>query len=238
MLQGDHSHKIAKLVHSGGTRAFEGLYTLMNGYGQVVGFWFTHGTTLEELEPMLRGVARRYKDYGFNGPLLFTTDRCCDERKFWVGDKSSDPPTAPIFEALAREGVDALEETEISEAQLTLDPAKLRYVLDANSVFTAWNLFVRFGQFRQHFLNARQGAASHVRLVQSRAESDEIRPRYKTSRPSSISVQALTAVDAIIRLLDRASEDDKVMAVDCEWKVGAAEAHVVQIGLLDGRWAA
>ena len=82
VLQGDHSHKIAKLVHSGATRAFEGLYTLMNGYGQVVGFWFVHGTTLEELKPMLQGVAWRYKAYGFNGPLLFTTDRCCDERKF------------------------------------------------------------------------------------------------------------------------------------------------------------
>ena len=39
VLSGDHSHKVAKLVHVAGTRAFEGLYTLMNGYGQVVGFW-------------------------------------------------------------------------------------------------------------------------------------------------------------------------------------------------------
>ena len=49
---------------------------------------------------------------------------------------------------------------------------------------------------------------------------------------------AITAVAAITRVLNGASEDDKVMAVDCEWEVGAAEAHVVQIGLLDGRWSA
>ena len=59
VLAGDHSHKIAKLIFVAGDRAFEGLYTLVNGYGQVVGFWFVHGTTLREVEPMLRGVARR-----------------------------------------------------------------------------------------------------------------------------------------------------------------------------------
>ncbi len=39
VLAGDHSHKVAKLVHVGGARAFEGIYTLLNGYGQVVGYW-------------------------------------------------------------------------------------------------------------------------------------------------------------------------------------------------------
>jgi len=82
VLGGDHSHKVAKLVFISGTRGFSGLYTLMNGYGQVVGFWFTHSTNLKELEDVLRGVAHRFKVHGIKGPLLLYTDRCCDERSF------------------------------------------------------------------------------------------------------------------------------------------------------------
>jgi hypothetical protein len=47
----------------------------MNQYGQVVGFWFVHATHLEPVREALMGVARRFKMHGFEGPLLFYTDR-------------------------------------------------------------------------------------------------------------------------------------------------------------------
>jgi len=60
---------------------------------------------------MLRGVARRFKMYNFKGPLMITTDQCCNERAFWCGDESRDP----IFESLKRRGVDCVGTTEITE---------------------------------------------------------------------------------------------------------------------------
>ena len=191
VLSGDHSHKVAKLVYvsaqssaqsSAHTQAFEGLYTLMNGYGQVVGFWFVHGTTLQELEPMLRGVARRFKMYGFPGPLIFTTDRCCDERKFWVGDNSVSPPKTAIFESLARRGIVTLDESDAAEGVL--------------------------------------------RLLKLKPDADHV----LTDRRD----MTMTLVDKIYRKINASDPDDKVMSVDCEWKIGSDRAHLVQIGLLDG----
>ena len=103
VLAGDHSHKYCKFIFIAGDKAdkaFEGLYVLMNGFGKIVGFWFTHGTSTEEIENVLRGVARRFKMHGFKGPILVTTDRCCDERSFWSG--TANKSAAPIFESLAR----------------------------------------------------------------------------------------------------------------------------------------
>jgi hypothetical protein len=109
-LAGDHSHKYCKLIFVFGGRAFEGLYTLMNGVGKIVGFWFTSGTSLEELETVARGVARRYKMHGFEGPLMLTCDRCCDERNFWAGTRNKEK--SPIFESLARQGISIVSDVE------------------------------------------------------------------------------------------------------------------------------
>jgi hypothetical protein len=94
-LPGDHSHKYAKVVLIDGERGFEGIYTLMNEFGKILGFWFVSGTTMKELEESLRGINRRYELHGFDGPLIFTTDRCCDDRDFISGKRNKGE--RPIF---------------------------------------------------------------------------------------------------------------------------------------------
>ena len=117
-LCGDHSFKFAKMVYIAGGRAFEGLFVLMNGVGRVIGFWFTSGTSMSELEPVFRGVARRMKMHGFTGPLLYTTDRCCDEKSFFDGSKTDGQ--SPIFEMFAKHGVTLLSEPSSDSPTLSL----------------------------------------------------------------------------------------------------------------------
>ena len=61
------------------SRIFEALYSVMNEIGQVVGYWMTHGSSIEEVKPELRSIANRYEDG--RGPEVFYTDRCCQERQ-------------------------------------------------------------------------------------------------------------------------------------------------------------
>jgi hypothetical protein len=98
-LSADHSHKVAKVVLIAGERAFEGIYTVMNEFGKVLGFWFVNGTTLAEVEIALRGIDARYNLNGLRGPELFTTDRCCDEREFFEGTGNHEKK--PIFSSFA-----------------------------------------------------------------------------------------------------------------------------------------
>lgn len=100
VLCGDHSRKTAKFIRLKGVRIFKALYTLMNGYGQVVGIWFCMTESMEELQPLLKNVAKRYESFGFTGPLLFYTDSCCKERKTLKN----------IFATLNQGGVQVLEQ--------------------------------------------------------------------------------------------------------------------------------
>lgn len=79
-LSGDHSFKLAKCVLSNRSKPFTAMYTLMNEFGQVVGWWFTTGTGMNELNECLMKLKHRYELLGFEGPLSFTTDRCCQDR--------------------------------------------------------------------------------------------------------------------------------------------------------------
>ena len=38
---------------------------------------------MKEIEPAVTKIAERYKKYGYAGPKSATTDRCCQDRKFW-----------------------------------------------------------------------------------------------------------------------------------------------------------
>ena len=82
-LSGDHSFKMTKCIMSNGSKTFTAMYTLMNEYGQVVAFWFTTGTGMKELEECVKQLKFRYENFGFEGPYSFTTDRCCQERRYW-----------------------------------------------------------------------------------------------------------------------------------------------------------
>jgi hypothetical protein len=82
-LSGDHSFKLTKCVLSGRkSKPFTAMYTLMNEFGQVVAWWFTTGTGMNELEAAFQKLKQRYQLFGFDGPFSFTTDRCCHERTF------------------------------------------------------------------------------------------------------------------------------------------------------------
>ena len=94
-LAADHSHKVAKVVLIQSQRGFDGIYTVMNEFGKIVSFCFVNGTTLYEVEELLRAIDRRYFLQGFEGPVFFTTDRCCDEREFLSGTSNS--KKTPIF---------------------------------------------------------------------------------------------------------------------------------------------
>ena len=71
ILCGDHSFKAVKLVYHKKQKIFEGLFTLMNGKGEIVGFWMTENTSLKCIEEQLRGVAKRFRIQGnIHFPLL------------------------------------------------------------------------------------------------------------------------------------------------------------------------
>ena len=57
-LSGDHSFKIAKCILAGKLKAFTAMYCIMNEFGQVVAWWLTTGTGLEEL----RGCIGKLKE--------------------------------------------------------------------------------------------------------------------------------------------------------------------------------
>jgi hypothetical protein len=104
-LSADHSHKFAKVVLIQGNRGFEGLYVVMNEFGKILGWWFVSGTTLREVESSLRGINRRYMLHGFQGPLVFTTDRCCDERDTIAGNNNA--AERPMFSSFEKANKDA-----------------------------------------------------------------------------------------------------------------------------------
>jgi hypothetical protein len=93
IFKGDHSRKTAKLIRIKGTRIFKSIYTLMNEYHQILGFWFTIGESLDELRDVLSGVAKRFSNHGFDGPVLYYTDSCCKEKQYL---KTVRPSTVPL----------------------------------------------------------------------------------------------------------------------------------------------
>ena len=111
-LSTDHSHKVAKVVLIQSEHGFVGLYTVMNEFGKILGFWFVNGTTLVEVEDALRGLAKRYRMHGFRGPTFLTTDRCCTEREFFAGTNNKEKK--PVFPSLL--GNLAVNDNQIDEA--------------------------------------------------------------------------------------------------------------------------
>lgn len=107
-LSGDHFLKIGKVVLIDNERGFVGLYTVMNDFGKILLWRFVQGTTLQEVEGALRGLNRRYKLHGFSGPVIFTTDRCCQERSFYEGTNNSG--RTPIFHSFLPENNDNASE--------------------------------------------------------------------------------------------------------------------------------
>jgi hypothetical protein len=114
-LSGDHSHKIAKVVLIEGKHGFQGLYTIMNEFGKIVGFWFVNSTNMKELEDRLRDLERRYRQHNFQGPYMLTVDDCCSMRGFFAGTNNAQKkPVFPTLVNNARNG-GATTSTRISQ---------------------------------------------------------------------------------------------------------------------------
>jgi hypothetical protein len=120
-LSADHSHKHAKVVLTKGVRACDGIYTVMNEFGKMLGFYFVNGTSMREIETALRGINRRHEHHGFKKTSLFATDDCCNERDFMTGTNNAGK--SPVFPTLARETGAEVEvnplETDPQEEQFT-----------------------------------------------------------------------------------------------------------------------
>ncbi|KAI3641489.1 hypothetical protein MIR68_000619 [Amoeboaphelidium protococcarum] len=82
VLSGDHTFKAAKVPVSKSQQIFEGLYSLVNEYGQVAGFWLVPNKSLKELTGEFEVLKQRYAAKDEEGPQAFFTDLCCTERAF------------------------------------------------------------------------------------------------------------------------------------------------------------
>ena len=78
ILAGDASCKVPKLVKLGdGGQYKKFLYSVMNGHGQIVGFWFVDQDSAECLKPMFDEVNARFVKHGGTPPILAFGDNCC-----------------------------------------------------------------------------------------------------------------------------------------------------------------
>jgi len=95
ILSGDHFFKILRCNFTfGGSRSFEAAYSLVNEHSEIVAVVLTQSKTLEEVRPMLVGVAKRMVALGHakDHITLFYTDNPVAEKKFLLS----------IFDGLSR----------------------------------------------------------------------------------------------------------------------------------------
>ena len=53
-ISANHSFKVAKMILLNGMKVYDAMYIMMNEYGQVMGWWFTFRTSLDEVDEHLR----------------------------------------------------------------------------------------------------------------------------------------------------------------------------------------
>ena len=84
MFKGDASHKVTKLVYVNvDEKVYHGLYTLMNEFGEVMGWWFIRTGKMEELENSIRMLRKRYEMNNFERPQIIYSDRPEMDRSLW-----------------------------------------------------------------------------------------------------------------------------------------------------------
>jgi hypothetical protein len=84
MFKGDASHKVTKLVYVNvDEKVYHGLYTLMNEYGEVIGWWFIRTGRMDELEECILKLRQRYEMNHFTRPIVVYSDRPEMDRSIW-----------------------------------------------------------------------------------------------------------------------------------------------------------
>lgn len=84
MFKGDASHKVTKLVYVNvDEKVYHGLYTLMNEFGEVTGWWFIRTGKMDEIEESIRRIKKRYEMHNFDRPTVVYSDRPEMDRSVW-----------------------------------------------------------------------------------------------------------------------------------------------------------
>ena len=84
MFKGDASHKVTKLVYVNvDEKVFHGLYTLMNEFGEVTGWWFIRTGKMDEIEASIKRIKKRYDMHNFDRPIIIYSDRPEMDRSIW-----------------------------------------------------------------------------------------------------------------------------------------------------------
>lgn len=84
MFKGDASHKVTKLVYVNvDEKVYHGLYTLMNEYGEVIGWWFIRTGRMDELEDCILKMRQRFEMNHFNRLIVVYSDRPEMDRSIW-----------------------------------------------------------------------------------------------------------------------------------------------------------
>lgn len=64
-------------------KVYHGLYTLMNKFGEVTGWWFIRTGKTIELEQCIMKIKKRYEMHNFDRPLIVYSDRPEMDRSVW-----------------------------------------------------------------------------------------------------------------------------------------------------------
>lgn len=76
----DHSHKITKHIqYYGDTKLYNGLFSGVNGYGEVRALQFVQSTSYDEVQESLKELYKTSSIYGIQ-PAYTYTDKCCSDR--------------------------------------------------------------------------------------------------------------------------------------------------------------
>ena len=80
-----------------------------------------------EVRKALEGVARRFREYGFTGPLLYATDDCCHEEKM----------LSEVFETLRGHGISVCLEEKLPPLELPAYDRRISYLTNHSQVVAA-----------------------------------------------------------------------------------------------------
>lgn len=70
------------MAQANGCRLFEGLYTVLNEYGEIRLQIYVQSTSNEQLREPLQQMAKTIEILGFQPPKVFFVDNCCQSRSF------------------------------------------------------------------------------------------------------------------------------------------------------------
>ncbi len=81
IIKCDHTHKSAKIVKVNGEKPCEALFSVMNEFNEIMGFYITGGKSMSELEEALKAMRKRYEHLPEVCQIKGCfTDKCCADR--------------------------------------------------------------------------------------------------------------------------------------------------------------